>query len=137
MVDTTKSIKQKNIPPLKNALKQIVKQFDISEDGTHVSLETFAKSSTLHNSFNDSNYHNEQAVLDLIDSSIGKLTKPTRLDYAIQMANETLFTKKNGDRPEVQSVMVLFADGRSHPDTDVEQYVKDVKSIKVWQLSFS
>ena len=134
MVDTTKSIKEENIPKLKQALELLVQQFDVSEDGTHVSLETFAKDSTLHNKFSDSNYHSEEAVLKLINDGISKLTKPTRLDKAIQMADEEMFTKESGDRPGVLSVMVLLTDGKSHPNTDVARYLEDIKDIKVRQL---
>ena len=131
MVDTTKSIKEDNIPKLKQALELLVQQFDVSEDGTRVSLETFAKDSTLHNKFSDSNYHSEEAVLKLINDGISKLTKPTRLDKAIQMADEEMFTKESGDRPGVLSVMVLLTDGKSHPNTDVARYLEDIKDIKV------
>ena len=132
MVDTTQSIREENIPKLKTALKRLLKQFDVSEYGTHVSLQTFAKESTLHKKFNDVNYPSQKAVLELIDN-IGLLGKPTRLDHAIQMADEEMFTKESGDRPGVLSVMVLVTDGKSHPNTDVAEYMKHVRAIKVRQ----
>jgi len=130
VVDTTKSIKKENVPKLKRALKLFLRKFDVSEDGTHVSLETFAKDSEIHNYFKDTGYYSEKEVVDLIDSSIGKLTKPTRLDHAIQKADEDMFTEESGDRPGVRSVMLLFTDGRSHPNTNVFQYTQDIKDIK-------
>jgi len=99
-----------------------------------VSLETFAKDSEIHNYFKDTDYYSEKEVVDLIDSSIDKLTKPTRLDRAIQKADEEMFLKESGDRPGVRSVMLLFTDGRSHPNTNVSQYTQDIKDIKVRQL---
>ena len=131
VVDTTKSIKKANIPKLKRTLNSLVQQFDVSEDGTHVSLETFASESTLHNKFNDSKYHSKEAFFTLVRKSIGKLTMPTRLDKAIHMAVKEMFTNANGDRQGVLSVMVLLTDGKSHPDTDVAQYMKDIKDMKV------
>ncbi len=132
VVDTTKSIKAANVPKLKKALTDLVKQFAVAEDGTHVSFQTFAKESVIHNYFNDANYYSEEAVLALIDNGISKLTKPTRLDKALQMADEEMFTEESGDRPGVRSVMVLFTDGRSHPrQTDVEKYRTDVQDMKV------
>ncbi|KAL9968594.1 hypothetical protein ACROYT_G020703 [Oculina patagonica] len=131
VVDTTKSIKAANVPKLKKALTDLVKQFAVAEDGTHVSFQTFAKESVIHNYFNDANYYSEEAVLALIDNGISKLTKPTRLDKALQMADEEMFTEESGDRPGVRSVMVLFTDGRSHPrQTDVEKYRTDVQDMK-------
>ena len=51
---------------------------------------------------------------------------PTRLDLALKTAKEQMFA---GSRPGVRKVMVLYTDGRSHPDT--EDFYMDVLSIKV------
>ena len=127
VVDTTRSIKETNIPLLKKGLVDLVKQFTVAEDETHVSLETFDDESVIHNFFKDSDYYSEEAALALIDNSIDELSKPTRLDLALEKANEEMFTEESGDRPGVRSVMVLFTDGRSHPRlTDVEKYLADV-----------
>jgi len=129
VVDTTKSIKEENIPKLKAALQHLVQRFVISEDGTHISYETFDKESTLHNTFNDSAYHSKQNILDLIFNSINELGMPTRLDLALKTAKEQMFADESGSRPGVRKVMVLYTDGRSHPDT--EDFYMDVLSIKV------
>ena len=134
MVDTTKSIKQSNIPKLKEALRLLIEEFDIADNGTHVSFETFASDSTIHNYFKDTDYYTKEAILDLIDSSIGDLSKPTRLDLALQMA-EDMFIEDSGHRPGIPAVMVLFTDGRSHPrQTSFKDYKNSVKHIKVRQL---
>ena len=117
VVDTTKSIKEENIPKLKAALQQLVSGFEISPQGTHVSFETFAEESTLHNTFNNAAFHSEGAVLKLISSSINELRQPTRLDRALKTASEQMFSEENGIRHGVRKAMVLFTDGRSHPDT--------------------
>ena len=132
MVDTTKSIKEKNVPKLKKALQHLVQQFDISEDGTHISFETFAKESILHNKFNDPAYHSEQAILNLISNKI-ELSKPTRLDSALSMAKDKMFIEENGLRAGVEKVMVLYADGRSHPNT--KDFYLDVIALKVRALA--
>ena len=134
VVDTTRSIEKENIPKLKTALKLIVQQFDISKDGTHVSFETFAKESTIHSKFKDAEYYNKEAVMDLIDNKIDRLTKPTRLDLALRKAEEEMFTEQSGDRPGVRSVMLLFTDGKSHPDTDVKKNTNDINDMKVREL---
>ena len=120
VVDTTKSIEKgnpNNINYLKESLKLLIQAQDVSESGTHVSLETFAANSVLHNKFNEGSFHSNKAMEDLVEKSIGNLTMPTRLDYAIFKANEEMFTEGNGDRAGVRSVMVLFTDGKSHPNT--------------------
>ena len=126
VVDTSKSIKVHNIDKVRIFLKRIVEKFQISENETHVSLETFDRVSILHNKFSDTDYHNESAIKDLFDRKVRQpLRKPTRLDLAIKTANEEMFIEANGDRPEVQSVMVLLTDGRSHP-RKTEPFIDDV-----------
>ena len=129
MVDVTKSIGSDNLVIMKESLKHFVQKFIIAPPATHVSLESFADVSTLHNKFNEPAYHSEQAVLDLIDGSLTGLSSPTRLDRALFTAAEQMFTPSSGDRPGVQSVMVLMTDGKSHPST--EDFSSAVNSLKV------
>jgi len=128
LVDTTKSITNANLPKLKDSLVSLVNQFNVSTDGTHVSLETFEKKSTLHNKFNDDLYHSNKAIDDLITYNITKLDQPTRLDKALKMAREFMFRDESGQRAGVRSAMVLYTDGRSHRDT--EDFILDVEAIK-------
>ncbi|PFX22694.1 collagen alpha-3(VI) chain-like [Stylophora pistillata] len=131
IVDVTQSIKKENIVTVKAGLAKLVQQFGVSEDGTHVSLETFDNKSTIHNYFKDTDHHNEEAVLNLIEHSIDKLSKPTRLDLALKKADEEMFTKATGDRAGVESVMVLFTDGRSHPSqTETDAYRISVENMR-------
>ena len=109
----------------------LVNQFNVSTKGTHVSLETFDKKSTLHNKFNDDLYHSNKAIDDLISNSITELDQPTRLDLALKMAREVMFRGESGQRAGVRSAMVLYTDGRSHPDT--EDFILDVVTLKVGQ----
>ena len=130
MVDLTKSITNENIPKISEALKAFVSRFVIGPGETHVSLETFAEFSTLHNKFKNTAYHSEQAVDDLIDDKVrGPLKKPTRLDRALSKANEEMFTQENGDRPGVLSVLILMTDGKTHPNT--QDFSSSVDSLKV------
>ena len=132
-MDKTKSIQKRNIPKLKAALEHLVQRFDISEEGTHVSLGTFARKGKLHNKFEQAKFHSEAAVLDLIERRIhGRLRMPTRLDRGIDMAANQMFTEENGLREGVRKVMVLYTDGKSHPNTD--QSYLNVLEMKVWLL---
>jgi len=132
LVDTTRSIKYENLPKLKEALVNLVNQFDVSPDGTHISLETFDRTSTLHNKFNDSRYHSNKAINDLITRNLTKLRQPTRLVKAIGTAKNLMFTKQSGQRAGVRSVMVLFTDGKSHADT--EDFFLDIVALKASSL---
>ena len=129
LVDTTKSIKIANLPILRAALRDLVNQFDVSPDGTHVSIETFHKKTTLHNTFNNDSYHSNKAINDLITNSINELSQPTRLDIAIKTAEERMFTAEGGQRPGVRGAMVLYTDGRSHPAT--QDFFLEIVALKV------
>ncbi len=128
LVDTTKSIKYENLPKLKAALRHLVNQFDVSTDGTHVSLQTFDKTSTLHNKFNDDRYHSNRAIDDLITNGFTELSQPTRLDLALKSAKDPMYTYESGQRTDARSAMVLYTDGRSHPDT--EDFFLEVVGLK-------
>ncbi|PFX33733.1 Integrin alpha-1 [Stylophora pistillata] len=131
VVDTSQSIKQKNINDLKTILENLVQQFDISNDGTHISLETFGDKSVIHKLFDEPDFFAKKSLTSLIDKGIDKLSRPTRLDLALEKADLEMFTEENGDRHGVRSVMVLFTDGRSHPkDTDKKKYREHFRNIK-------
>ena len=130
MVDATKSIKARNVPNLIASIEDLLNQFTISASETHVSLETFASDSKLHNHFNDASYQSQSAMLGLLKNSFKKLGSPTRLDKAIKLANEAMFTEENGDRDGVPSVMVIYTDGRSKPGK-TENFTAEIESLKV------
>lgn len=129
VVDTTKSIGEKNIPFLKKFLKRTIQNLGVSQNGSHVSFETFAADSILHNAFNDTAFHSNEKMNGLIDRGINKLTQPTRLDLALSKADEEMFTTANGNRAGVSSVLLLLTDGRSHP-RQTKDYSKAISSLK-------
>ena len=129
-MDKTKSIQKRNIRQLRSALEHLVQRFNISEEGTHVSLGTFERKGKLHNKFKQVDFHSEDAVLDLIERRINdRLRMPTRLDRGIDMAANQMFTKQNGLREGVRKVLVLYTDGKSHPNT--ETFYLNVVEMKV------
>lgn len=130
VVDTTRSIKEFNVPKVKEVLQQIIQRLDISENGTHVSLETFAFESKLHNTFANSSFYNKASVLDLVSSSINQLFKPTRLDLALKTAKYQMFADENGKRPGVRKALILFTDGRSHPGSVDEDFFLEVVGLQ-------
>ena len=69
----------------------------------------------------------------LVDEGIKKLTQPTRLDYAILKADDEMFSPKSGVRGGVRSIMILFTDGKTHPDT--MDYDGALQSLRVRQGS--
>ena len=136
MVDTTRSLRAENVPVLKEALTDLVQKFDISEDKTHVSLETFHRRATVHNKFNDPTRWSVNAVIDLINTSINNLRSPTYIDRALQTANDTMFTVEYGDRPGDMNVLVAFTDGRTNPLTDSDLLADSIEALRVTIIQF-
>ena len=131
MVDTTRSLHDENVPILKEALIDLVQKFEISENKTHVSLETFHRSATVHNLFNDPDFWSVSAVIDLINNDIDRLRSPTFLDRALREANEIMFTQASGDRSEEVNVLVVFTDGRTNDRTDLDALRRSVGGLQV------
>ena len=125
MVDTTRSLEDENVPILKEALADLAQRFEISEDKTHVSLETFDRTATIHNRFNDPEFWSVSAVVGLINTVINNLRSPTRLDRALVAANNIMFTERNGDRSGEVNVLVVFTDGRTQAKTNFDALTID------------
>ena len=131
MVDTTRSLGNANVPVLREALTDLVQKFDISEDKTHVSLETFHRSATVHNRFNDPAFWSVNAVIDLINTVINNLRSPTFLDRALQAANDIMFTEASGDRSGEVNILVVFTDGRTNDRTDDNAFASAIEGLRV------
>ena len=131
MVDTTESLGDEIVPVLKETLTDLVQKFDISEGKTHVSLETFHRIATVRNNFNDPTYWSVSAVIDLIDTSIDILKKPTRLDRALRTANDEMFCEGNGYWPGKKNILVVFTDGRTHQKTHSLTLTSSIEGLKV------
>ena len=131
MVDTTRSLEEQNVPLLKDALVDLVQKFDISEDRTRVSLETFARTAIVHNKFNDPAFWSVNAVIDLINTVINNLRSPTFLDRALQAANDIMFTEASGDRSGEVNILVVFTDGRTNDRTDDNAFASAIEGLRV------
>ena len=129
MVDTTRSLHDENVPILKEALADLVQKFEISEDKTHVSLETFDRQATVHNRFDDPNFWSANALIALVDDTITNLRSPTRLDRAFVAADRIMFTAARGDRSEVPNVLVVFTDGRTQDATNFNALRSSLQSL--------
>ena len=57
----------------------------------------------------------------------------TRIDEALNMVNEQLFTVANGDRPDVRNALIFLTDGKQEPAAahELDHYSKPLKDAKV------
>ena len=96
-----------------------------------MSLETFDRSATVHNRFNDPAFWSVNALIGLINGTIGTLRSPTFLDRALREANGTMFTEENGDRPGEMNYLVVFTDGRTNERTDFDAFASAIEGLRV------
>lgn len=112
IVDRSKSVRKPNFITVKNNLKTFLDNFNISENGTHVSMIFFANTASLLFNLSDARYFSNQAVKQRIDSVKDKLFSGTRTDLALMKAHDEMFQSLNVRRKRSQ-VLMIFTDGNT------------------------
>ena len=128
-VDKTASIGKYFFNLLKGFLLQISDAMVISPDRTHEAVITYDNVSTVLNTFDERQYHSNEAMHMLIDNIDTELGSPTRTDRALVAADDKLFTVIGGDRPNFRNVLVLFTDGKTNPAS--QPYDEIIPSLEV------
>ena len=121
IMDISKSVKLRNLPKLRAAVMKVVDEFDVSPDGTHVGIITFAQKANLLFNFAESTYHKPEAIRNRV-SKVKNLFADTRTDKALILANNRLFTAAGGDRPDKPNLLLVFTDGRPWPTSQKSGY---------------
>lgn len=112
IVDRSRSVKKQNFITVKDDLKTFLDNFNISENGTHVSLIFFANTASLLFNLSDARYFSNQAVKDRIDNVKDKLYAGTRTDLALMKAHDEMFQREHVRRKHSQ-VLLIFTDGNT------------------------
>ena len=113
---------------MKNNLKTFLDNFNISENGTHVSMIFFANTPSLLFNLSDARYFSNQAVKQRIDSVKDKLFSGTRTDLALMKAHDEMFQSLNVRRKRSQ-VLMIFTDGNTADES--APYSETVPPIEV------
>ena len=111
-MDRSRSVKKNNFITLKNDLKTFLDNFNISENGTHVSIIFFADKASLLFNLSDARYFSNQAVKNRLDSVKDKLYPGTRTDLALMKAHDEMFERIH-IRPKRSQVLMIFTDGNT------------------------
>ena len=106
LVDSSGSISKKNWRKTKTFVLEIIKEFEVSEKGTHVGIVVYSSKPKLHMKFNDF----QGGYINHLNYAKRAATMPhqrgfTFIDKALVMADAQLFTTENGMRKNVQKVM--------------------------------
>ena len=138
VLDKSKSVKIPNLRKVITFLGELVEKFHPAPDADHFGFITFHSKANLVFNFADSRYHNKNELLKKIASEPIKLELQTRTDLALKMADDELFTKAGGDRPDKPNVMIVLTDGKpTHPDKkfDFKTFADEIsKDFKVRAL---
>ena len=120
-MDISSSIKKKNLPHLRDAVKSTVDGFEVSTNETHFGIIPFAQNAKLLFNFADPQYYDPLAIKNEVDK-IDKLYPNTRTDKALILANYSLFTAAGGDRPDKPNMLFVLTDGKPYPTTKKSGY---------------
>ena len=112
VLDKSKSVKLPNLEKAITFIGDLVKTFHPAPDKDHFGFITFHEKAQMVFKFSDSQYHDENALLQKIAEEPRKLELYTRTDLALIMARDQLFTEEGGDRPDKPNVMIVLTDGR-------------------------
>ncbi|XP_078353505.1 matrilin-1-like isoform X1 [Oculina patagonica] len=129
LLDKSKSIGPDNLELVINFLGELINKFNVSLHGDHFGLITFNSKANLVFNFANSSYYDKDALLKKIAREPIKMTFKTRINLALAMARDELFTEEGGDRPDSPNVMIVFTDGK-HRDTnknfDIKAFLGDI-----------
>jgi len=89
-------------------IKFIAGSFDLSSRGTHAGVITFSDSANMAVAFNalQGNGYTLEAFNGLVDAIGHMRGEERRIDLALEMAAQQLFTKQNGARDDARKVSV-------------------------------
>ena len=129
IVDRSTSQGKENFSVVKTALKDLVDNFTIAPNKTHMSLIFYAlKPEQLFN-FSDAQYHSNQQVKDSIDAVPDKLYSGSRIDLALMKAHDHGFQTASGDRPHRPNALIVFTD--ENTDSPSAPYSETVPPLEV------
>ena len=102
----------------------MIEHLQLSSSGAHASLVLFSHKAFLKIKFSD--FYNGEGFNRAVDE-LPLLNSITRIDRALQVALNEMFSRVNGMRRNVPHVLVLLTDGKQTPGNDVMPLPKAVK----------
>ena len=113
----------------KNFLKSLAASFQISKDGARAGVITFSSNVKLSIRLND--HFNLDDFNDAVDE-IPHMNHTTRIDRALRMTQQEMFTAANGGRSEVKKIIIILTDGvQTRKDvTDLEEPSSVAKELR-------
>lgn len=114
VVDGSASVGYMNMRIVKKFLKNLVLELHIGKRRNHIGLVQFSEAAKTDVEFHFNQYYDARKTGRAISRMEFHSGKKTEIGHALGMAHEQIFTGRNGDRPHVDDVMILVADGGAH-----------------------
>ena len=140
LADVSRSMKMDHRNKTLQLIDRLIDKLGVSSEGTHYGFISFNRFATLHNTFEDPMYHNENNLKTKMREEIMNFPEKwgTRTDLAFNLAATQLFTPVSGDRPDAKNVMLVFTDGKPKQlRIDHQPIVYFSKSTKALEVSQS
>lgn len=109
MVEASTSITPSNFNKIKTFIKDLVSEFDIREGGTHVAAIAFGDTARMVFDFNELQGREltRENLAEKIDA-IPQVSGSNRMDLALTMAKNNMFSFGGGKRDKTPRVLELF-----------------------------
>ena len=124
---------------IKAVVSDLLDNFNVSAEETHVALVTFDIDVVIHNNFTDSRYYNKKALEKKLKRILKRAPKGwgTRADIALFEAATKLFTPEGGDRPDAVDVVLVLTDGKQRifPKNDKKPFMQFSETTKALEVS--
>lgn len=111
----------------KEFVKRVVESLDLSPNGSRASIITFSRNAE------HSVKLNERQDLPAFTNAVDNLPmfgKTTRIDRALKMAREEMFSPQNGARAGIPKLLILLTDGSQTKDVDAIDPAVVAKEIR-------
>ena len=126
MLDSSGSLRDQ-YPQIKAFIKNFVSNLAVSKEGVHVGVVTFSFYATLSIKFSD--FVNKADFKEAVEK-IPFMGSTTRIDRALKVVNEDMFSESNGARRDVTKMLILLTDGSQTKDADAVDPGKLAKLLR-------
>ncbi|XP_048247892.1 neurogenic locus Notch protein-like [Haliotis rufescens] len=125
--DISTSVNHSEYEKMKTFAVDAISNISISPAGTNVAFVVFSGKAEV--VFHLNTYRDNKASVMAAIRSQTHTGGSTFLGDAIQLATSEVFTETNGDRFDAENVVLLFTDGKTSADEDVQSSIKELKAM--------
>uniref|UniRef100_A0A7M5V805 VWFA domain-containing protein n=3 Tax=Clytia hemisphaerica TaxID=252671 RepID=A0A7M5V805_9CNID len=111
----------------KDFLKALAATFGVSDDGARAGVVTFSYYTEHSIKLND---HTKVSTFNDAVDKIALMGSTTRIDKALRMVQNDMFTIANGARPGVNKVLIVLTDGSQTKDAGAEDPSDVAKELR-------